>query len=62
MQADGGHGLDQQNEENIGRGGPEGITYDVVSNAEARVTAAPEMKQNEAYSGGLTSLQIKLES
>ena len=45
--------LDQQNEENISRGGAEGITYDVIDN-KAQVTA-PEMKQNEAYAGGLTS-------
>ena len=45
--------LDQQNEENISRGGAEGITYDVIDN-EAQVTA-PEMKQNEAYAGRLTN-------
>ena len=44
---------DRQDEENLGRGGAEGITYDVVHN-EVRV-AAPEIKQNEAYARGRTS-------
>ena len=46
----------RSDQEGIGRGGPEGITYDVVNN-KARVTATPEMKQNEAYAGGLTSFK-----
>ena len=39
--------INQQIEENVGRDGAEGITYDIVCN-EARVTA-PVMKQNDAY-------------
>ena len=42
---------DQQDEENIARGGAEGTAYyDVVHN-EAQL-APPEMKLNEAYVGG----------
>ena len=46
----------RSDQENIGRGSAEGVTYDVVNN-EAQVTAAPEMKQNEAYAGGKTGLK-----
>ena len=42
----------QNRENNIESNGVEGITYDAVNN-EARATA-PEMKQNQAYTRGMT--------
>ena len=46
----------RSDQENTSRGSAEGVTYDVVNN-KAQVTAAPEMKQNEAYAGGRTGLK-----
>ena len=46
----------RSDQENISRGNAEGVTYDAVNN-KAQVTAATEMKQNEAYAGGKTGLK-----